>query len=850
MKLGSLAREDGAFWLIRSVSHCGTPLTLFAVVLTACWPCWARPWGDGREMVQLSTHCWASPPALLTALMPAAMASPPACFRWLPHWLANCSTSAPALLAAFSAAPNGSKPWLDVGEGAGDGVGGEGAGVGAGAGAAMSVGAGVVSTGADVSGGGGRGAGVVSGGGGAGSTGGADGSGREGGGWLSGASASDTPLWMSLPMASIFDCAALLNWSAAQEKYWSAGISGRRSAMLEKTLDQLELACRRPRGVLRQRLLVHLVDVAGGVAQVGVHRPQHLLLRGQHVVERLRGDLAGWRQPLGGSHEVLVVHAAGARRAAAGALLIGATGRRCIGPRAATSLATRFADEALQRLCLGCLAGHAGARHELTGCGADEALDAAGRGSEHLQILAVVLRPLESAQQVEVALGGLLLELLVRQRLLALQRRVHAGLGGLAGCRRRVVLAVQLRQVLGLGEVLVLGGQRLLRRAVLSVGVVGGVVHRLLTSGSEPLVDGLVGGCHPRVHGGVRIATGLLHVGLLGGLRLLVPVGAVDGVALLCLVGRRLRRVHAGHIGLSQRLLLLGRVHLSVGLLGGQRLLRCLGRRRVRQRHELLVRDGDGLIGEAHLRRLGKADALDLAVRLNVADLLAVLLGLWRAGVELHPRAGRVLRLRRCGVLAGEPGSRACLIEVLVLCGQRRVGVEAGQPGDAAGVADGVHRRLQRRTSRRDGRAACTELVPVATGRVAVGRAQRHGVGEGLLRLLEGERVVLMAEHALLVGLLSLLLGRRDAGLVRLRVEDAGALEGVVQVRQIHHGRASSLPGLADPRELCGHLASDRGLLCGRAVLAHLCQRIPGMAGIRDRVRPGALAFLARALAG
>src|SRR5262252_4534310 len=806
MKLGSLAREDGAFWLIRSVSHCGTPLTLFAVVLTACWPCWARPWGDGREMVQLSTHCWASPPALLTALMPAAMASPPACFRWLPHWLANCSTSAPALLAAFSAAPNGSKPWLDVGEGAGDGVGGEGAGVGAGAGAAMSVGAGVVSTGADVSGGGGRGAGVVSGGGGAGSTGGADGSGREGGGWLSGASASDTPLWMSLPMASIFDCAALLNWSAAQEKYWSAGISGRRSAMLEKTLDQLELACRRPRGVLRQRL--------------------------------------------GGSHEVLVVHAAGARRAAAGALLIGATGRRCIGPRAATSLATRCADEALQRLCLGCLAGHAGARHELTGCGADEALDAAGRGSEHLQVLAVVLRPLESAQQVEVALGGLLLELLVRQRLLALQRRVHAGLGGLAGCRRRVVLAVQLRQVLGLGEVLVLGGQRLLRRAVLSVGVVGGVVHRLLTSGSEPLVDGLVGGCHPRVHGGVRIATGLLHVGLLGGLRLLVPVGAVDGVALLCLVGRRLRRVHAGHIGLSQRLLLLGRVHLSVGLLGGQRLLRCLGRRRVRQRHELLVRDGDGLIGEAHLRGLGQADALDLAVGLDVADLLAVLLGLWRAGVELHPRAGRVLRLRRCGVLAGEPGSRACLIEVLVLRGQRRVGVEAGQPGDAAGVADGVHHRLQRRAGRRDGRAARTEGVPVATRCVAVGVAQRHGVGERLLRLREGERVVLMAEHALLVGLLSLLLGRGDAGLVWLGVEDAGAQEGVVQVRQIHHGRASSLPGLADPRELCGHLASDRGLLCGRAVLAHLCQRIPGMAGIRDRVRPGALAFLARALAG
>jgi len=39
---------------------------------------------------------------------------------------------------------------------------------------------------------------------------------------------------MSLPMASIFDCAALLNWSAAQEKYWSAGISGSRSAMLKK----------------------------------------------------------------------------------------------------------------------------------------------------------------------------------------------------------------------------------------------------------------------------------------------------------------------------------------------------------------------------------------------------------------------------------------------------------------------------------------------------------------------------------------------------------------------------------------------------------------------------------------
>src|SRR5215469_2149854 len=56
------------------------------------------------------------------------------------------------------------------------------------------------------------------------------------------------------------------------------------------------------------------------------------------------------------------------------------------------------------------------------------------------------------------------------------------------------------------------------------------------------------------------------------------------------------------------------------------------------------------------------------------------------------------------------------------------------------------------------------------------------------------------------------------------------------------------LRSAADARELRGYLAPDSCLLGARAVLGHPGQRIPGVAGVGDRVRARAFATLTGAL--
>src|SRR5262249_46378038 len=136
------------------------------------------------------------------------------------------------------------------------------------------------------------------------------------------------------------------------------------------------------------------------------------------------------------------------------------------------------AEHGLQVGSLGLDAGgRAAARNVLAGRRADQVAHAAGRGPQHLLVLVVVGGAAQVRQQVQVALRGLLLELLAQARLLLAAQPLGVGLlvgrerllrlvalvalcaqrvvgptRPLLGCCRRVVLVVLKPVLLLLGR--------------------------------------------------------------------------------------------------------------------------------------------------------------------------------------------------------------------------------------------------------------------------------------------------------------------------------------------------------------------------------------------------------------